>query len=270
MDLSADELEELGRFFEKRFPDADEREQLLAEAGVDDKGTWSATVFAAADAGTLGELAKAAVERRPKDENLAELVTTLGADSVLTVRAMVIAAAALGLIALGAAAWYGVADDKIDAKPEDPRLPKVVAQEPEPEVAPVEVAPEDPPEPAPRAVDTEVEPEAEPALEPEPQPDEPVVPLDGGDGRCSGPAGALVGYWYAGHPFEPVAGDEYELKFGKFVRSEYPHRDNGWRADAEVRCTLLANDRVRISADPILVDGGKYWVPLAVGDLLTP
>ncbi|MCP4809834.1 MAG: hypothetical protein GY913_25450 [Proteobacteria bacterium] len=276
MDLSPEELAELGRFFLKRFPDPEERALLVAEAGVSDADTWEAVVFAAAEVGKLGDLATAAVDRRPKDTNLEDLVRTLGADSVLSPKTMLIAAVALSLIVLGAAGWYGVADDRIDAKPDDPRALKlaepVTAALPI-EPAPVEPAPVEPvvEPPVERAVDPAVEPESVP--EPMPSPpteEEPIVPGDPSAGRCGGPADALVGYWYAGHPFEPTSGDEYTLKFGKFVRAEYPHRDNGWRADAEVRCTLRAGDTIKLSANPILVDGGKYWVPLVAGDLLTP
>jgi hypothetical protein len=34
-----------------------------------------------------------------------------------------------------------------------------------------------------------------------------------------------------------------------------------------MRCSVMAGDRLRISGEPVLVNGEAWWVPLQSGDL---
>ncbi len=55
---------------------------------------------------------------------------------------------------------------------------------------------------------------------------------------------------------------------GVNVRSKYPSRANGFNKRAPVRCILKRGDKVRLTAEPILVPGNHYWVPISHGDLV--
>ncbi|RME23990.1 MAG: hypothetical protein D6798_12320, partial [Deltaproteobacteria bacterium] len=84
---------------------------------------------------------------------------------------------------------------------------------------------------------------------------------------CQGEAGEIVGYWYAGATAPGAAGDTITVPRDVNVRADYPDRHNGYDARAPVRCTLAKGDRITLAADPILVPGDRYWVPLvATGD----
>lgn len=87
-------------------------------------------------------------------------------------------------------------------------------------------------------------------------------------GRCSTPDGGLVGYWYAGEASPGHAGQTIEMSRSVYVRADYPDTHNGYAHDAAVRCSLVEGDTVRLSADPILVPGDRYWVPIHSGDLV--
>ncbi|HJN75803.1 MAG TPA: hypothetical protein QGF58_17875 [Myxococcota bacterium] len=254
MHLDRAELDELVSFFAKRFSDPEERAALLADVGLQD-AEWASAIQAAG--ARLPALAKAAAARRPKDPNLAQLAETLDPPNV-PLRAAIAAGGVLLVIAIGAAAWYGTADEHIEK-----RQPDVPAQAlaPSPEMPEASKSPQvepvvsQPPEVAEDPI--VVEP---PALE------APAIT----DGRCGGTTGTVVGYWYAGFPFDADIGQVYTLKFGKYVRADYPRKANSWSAEEEILCALESGDEIRLSQAPVLVDGGKYWVPLAAGDLLTP
>ena len=274
MQLEQRELSELASFFAKRFGDLASQEGLVAQAGirVDAAEGWPAIIEAAAEQQRLGALAQAALDRRPEDDNLREMAATLP-DERVPMKVMLAAGAVLLALGLGAAAWYGSADEHIEKlHPEDEVLAEQVPQEQPPQEPVAQPLPEPiqeltQPEELEPAIEAEaIEPELA-AVEPAPLAE--LTP-PAADGRCGAPEGELVGYWYAGHPFEPGAGDIYTMKHGKYVRAGYPARENGWDHEQAVRCALRAGDRVRISHEPILVDGGKYWVPLHGGDLLGP
>jgi hypothetical protein len=277
MQLEQRELEELAAFFAKRFGDLAAREELAARAAVEvDAGQgWSAILSAASEQGKMGALAAAAVDRRPDDDNLRELAGTLKDEGVST-RVMAVAAAVLLLLGLGGAAWYGSADNHLEKlHPGDEGLAQQIPPVPA-IVEPVEPVIEDLalPVEAAEAVESTalVEPtvvdDAEVLAVPVDEVPAPAPPATGG--RCAAAEGELVGFWYAGHPFEVGQGEVYTLKHGKYVRAGYPARDNDWDHQQAVRCALQAGDRVRLSHAPVLVDGGKYWVPLHGGDLLGP
>ncbi|MCB9759335.1 MAG: hypothetical protein H6739_05805 [Alphaproteobacteria bacterium] len=259
MRLTPQELSELTAFFERRFP-ASDAARLGRAAGVGG-GTWFEVVQQAHDAGRLGKLARAAAAERPDDPNLAELIETVGARPG---GGRVVAAAAVVLLAL---AGVGVA---LWPKGDPPEPPSVVQDAPAPPAEPATPEVEPPavaavaPEPAATPVATPEPPAA--TLEP-PARSAPAQPGGAVEGRCGGERGALVGYWYAGAPFEAGQGEVYTVRAGANVREDYPRRDNGWNARSKVRCALQAGDRVRLSHAPLLVDGGKYWVPLHAGDL---
>ncbi len=270
MELEQRELDELAVFFAKRFGDPAERDGLVSQAGIQvdaDQG-WPAILEAASRQGCMSALSAAALHRRPDDENLQALAGTLEEPGIST-RVMAVAAVVLLALGAGAAAWYASAHTHLDRlHPADGVLadqipPEAVRPAPTPVVAAVEV---DPVEAVASVEDVETTGPVQ-AFEP---PD-PVVHVEAAlEGRCAASEGELVGYWYAGFPFEAQQGEIYTVLHGKYVRAGYPARDNAWDHQQPVRCALESGDRVRLSHAPVLVDGGKYWVPLHGGDLLRP
>ncbi len=87
-------------------------------------------------------------------------------------------------------------------------------------------------------------------------------------GRCTREDGGLVGYWYAGSTPPGLAGEVVSIDKMVNVRIDYPDRHNDFDSRSHIECLLNAGDRVRLSAAPIAVPGGRYWIPLQTGDLL--
>ena len=79
---------------------------------------------------------------------------------------------------------------------------------------------------------------------------------------CSGPKGELVGYWYAGRTSPGVKGERITVPRDLNVRADYPDRHNDYNRRAKIRCTLGVGQSLVLTADPILVPGDAYWVPL--------
>jgi hypothetical protein len=88
------------------------------------------------------------------------------------------------------------------------------------------------------------------------------------EGRCTVEGGGVVGYWYAGRTAPAAAGELLVMPNSVNVRADYPDKHNGFDARTALRCTLAEGDRIRLTADPIAVPGGAFWVPLHSGDLL--
>jgi hypothetical protein len=276
MQVDAEQLRELAAGLCRRFPRASERAGLLQAAEIDlaemdaaPERAWIQVVEAAHAQRRLAALVGIAAARMPDDALLQAMSKEFNPPID---RRPAYAAAIVGFVVLTGLfmLWFDAAGDKvakrqaatvdlfapIDQGPVAPADPPVDAADPalapveEPDAAPVVEAPdpiEEPADPVPEA------------------PESPTV-----EGRCGGPRGAQIGFWYAGFPFDAQVGDVYTLNGGKHVRSDWPGEHNGWNAQEPVQCGLKAGDQVRITADPVLVDGGKYWVPLHAGDLLTP
>ena len=75
-------------------------------------------------------------------------------------------------------------------------------------------------------------------------------------------SGEIIGYWYAGANPPEVMNGWTTIPHGMNVRLDYPERHNNYNAKASVSCILFANMEVPVLDEPILVAGGKYWVPL--------
>ena len=87
-------------------------------------------------------------------------------------------------------------------------------------------------------------------------------------GRCTIADDGVVGYWYAGEKAPGNAGELVTVDHSVNVRADYPDHHNAYDARASVRCQLAAGDQIRLTAEPILVPGDRYWVPLYNGDLV--
>jgi len=84
---------------------------------------------------------------------------------------------------------------------------------------------------------------------------------------CAGPAGVVQGYAYAGR--DRPQGSTWVLPRSLNVRQDYPRRENGYNARATVTCILRKGARVDLVKEPIAVDGGAWWVPIAAGSIRT-
>ncbi|MEZ4320274.1 MAG: hypothetical protein R3F61_22535 [Myxococcota bacterium] len=87
-------------------------------------------------------------------------------------------------------------------------------------------------------------------------------------GRCTSPDGGLVGYWYAGSTRPGRVGRVVTFDRAVNVRVDYPDTHNDFDTRSHIECVLQPGDHVKLSAAPILVPGGRYWVPLTTGDLV--
>ncbi len=88
------------------------------------------------------------------------------------------------------------------------------------------------------------------------------------EGRCTVEGGGIVGFWYAGTTMPGHKGQTITVENSVRVRADYPDTHNDFDARAPIRCYLAPGDRVRLTADPLLVPGSAYWVPLHSGDLV--
>lgn len=273
MELQPEDLEELADFFAKRFPNAADREALVRSTGLDTVlpseplPAWLVLLATAQQKDRMGVLVQAAAGLRPEDDSLNDVAEAFSEQQKLPLGKAAISLVVLLALALGAWGWFATSEGHInervpatpstvDLKPDKPLLPRPTGTV-TPDPAPALVPPVAPP---PTAL---VEPPAEVPVDDTP----PETDGEWIEGRCGGPAGRLVGYWYAGAPFEPTQGERYQLKNSKNVRADYPRRENSWDAREPVTCVLKQGDTVNLSHAPILVDGGKYWVPLYSGDL---
>ena len=274
MQLQPEDLEELADFFAKRFPNASDREALVRSTGLDTVlpseplPAWLVLLATAQQKDRMGVLIQAAAGLRPEDDSLSDVAEAFSEQKKLPIGKALISLAVLFALGLGAWGWFATSarhinervpgtPNTVDLKPDKPLLPRPAGTP--------SLVPQAPPQPIPEAP-TVIEPQAPPEVFPI---DDTPPETDGAwiEGRCGGPADRLVGYWYAGEPFEPGQGEQYQLKNAKNVRADYPRRENGWNAREPVTCVLKQGDTVTLSWAPVLVDGGKYWVPLHSGDL---
>ena len=86
-------------------------------------------------------------------------------------------------------------------------------------------------------------------------------------GRCGGPEGSRVGYFYANDGIAAVPGETYTMEGDVNVRADYPNKSNQWSVSSPISCVLVKGDQIVLTEPVFEVDGGKYWVPLFAGDL---
>ena len=304
MDLDPHNSADLAAFFAKRFPHAAQRDALASEAHVrfrepptdDPSVAWGGLLTRAQEQAALERLARCAARRMPSDENLQ------GVSAVLNGRAwppagrqsttptwlrQVGVMAALVVLAVGSV-WMVrseeaaelaevrqeapealVAVRPVSGTTETPRLAKSVVVEP-PAATTAAVDGEAPAgSDAPEGVGEDAPPTALSNAENGRSDDDSATPatpaaqLPG----CRGAPGELVGYWYAGATPPGGKGDRITVPRDLNVRADYPDRHNNYDRRAPIRCTLGVGQSLVLTADPIAVPGGAYWVPLhAVGN----
>ncbi len=281
MDLNPRETADLARFIARRHPTRDEVDRIARLAGIalDDtlaggiEAVWSTVVVEARIQGRTRRLAKVLRRQPDPDPGMAELCALLlEVEPVPASTRLLQASAVVGLIALIAAGALALRDAPDAAAPEaavpeaaapEAATPEAAAPEPVLAVATEAPAPVDTPaavgapgtptddaNATPAASDVPAQASALPST---------TTPRRRG---CKGQAGEIVGYWYAGATAPGAAGDTITVPQDVNVRADYPDKHNGYDARTPVRCTLGAGDRITLGADPILVPGDRYWVPL--------
>jgi len=284
MNLSQKELRELARFFAKRYPEPIDRHGLGAAVGivVSDAPNallgWMDVIESAQQRGLLKKLCRVAASRAPEDDNLQEISTLLNGRRHQLLWATAAVAATL-LLGIGVSVIGGIGGSAVANGPHTAGLTaeslvdegsesttfSTQAQQPLPAPAAVVASLEDS---ASTVGMTEVMSPPEAVTPPTPtvesQPDySRLLP----NGRCDTASGELIGYWYAGRDAPGVSGQAITVPMSVNVRNDYPDRHSGFNKRAPIRCVLHKGDQLTLSAEPILVPGDRYWVPIYGGDL---
>ncbi|MEC7946689.1 MAG: effector-associated domain EAD1-containing protein [Myxococcota bacterium] len=290
MRLDTEDLHQLAAFFAKRFPTPSDRRTLAHEAGVrpdrdpmaSPEDAWLALLGNADDQGRTRLLAHAIARRAPADGNLVGVCQVLTGSQTPGIIPMVdrpfvvpaLAASAVALLGLAAYVGVGHRDAATAASVSDVQVAASRAVVAPPAAAPALVAVEDPTpaRPADRPwmagnpldAATGTSADAPPKAKPAQVPPEPAH----FNGRCTVEGGGIVGYWYAGRTAPAAAGETLVMPNSVNVRADYPDKHNRFDARTALRCTLSVGDKVRLTAEPIAVPGGAFWVPLHSGDLI--
>jgi hypothetical protein len=288
MELQPHDLRELAEFFAKRFPRSNDRRLLLDQLRLPHREhegqppiqSWMALLETARDRRALTRLGEVAQRLRPFDENLASMTELLNRSEggrgrgTFQMVGMVMAA----LLAVGStwAAVTGSSEAKNNDEPEAERFsaedmsespPETLAAgTPEAEKEPFQL-------PGWAAILTKIRSGAEAGPAPVPESTQPSTNLPSAtpayhSGRCTIADDGVVGYWYAGENAPGAAGEVVVMDHSVNVRADYPDHHNAYDARSSVRCQLANGDKIRLTADPILVPGDRYWVPLYNGDLI--
>ena len=287
MELQTHDLRELAEFFAKRFPRSNDRRLLVDQLRLPHRETdaappiqsWMSLLEVARDRRALTRLGVAAQRLRPYDENLASMTELLQRSEgglgpgKLQMAGMAMAA----LLAIGStwAAVHSLSTDETNRDSTDEHASAEIEVELD-EVPTLAPAPEtettvhiteslETTEVVAAAVPPPVV-ERTPAIQTKPV----SVEADPANhnGRCTIPDDGVVGYWYAGESAPGAAGEVVVVPHSVNVRADYPDRHNSYDARAAIRCQLASGDRIQLTAEPILVPGDRYWVPLYNGDLI--
>ena len=85
---------------------------------------------------------------------------------------------------------------------------------------------------------------------------------------CDANQDQVIGYWYSGENAAGQQGDLVTIAKTVNVRADYPSHRNDYSARTPVQCVLFEGEQVRLSKEPILVAGERYWIPVTGADLV--
>ena len=287
-ELSHTDKEALWQAFDKRFPIGLSKEFLLKEAHVSKRvrleSRWK-TIFE-----TLQErprdftrLLQTAMDMRPDDANLCEMVELLCPPSPVGWFAAVASVVCLGIvITIGAPIETNSSEnafahveqtnadlaalERFEQATFTKELETITTASPEPVLLPDAGSEEKIGSTARALAETDDTLSAIPA--PVYEAGEYEHPISQSQGlstpkRCNiEGSGEIIGYWYAGANPPEVMNGWTIIPHGMNVRLDYPERHNAYNAKASVSCVLFPNMEVPVLDEPILVAGGKYWVAL--------
>ncbi len=279
-ELSPTDKEALWQAFDKRFPLGLSKEFLLNETGLSKRvrleTSWKDIFTQLEDhPRDFKRLLRTAVEMRPDDSNLVEMVQILCPPAPVGLFATVASVLCIGIVASLAIpsdqpsthnAFAHVEQTQADLAALERFEQASYTQEVTSAI--VEDRQKDEPILLPDAGEEEKRPRTATRLEEssslltrsirEHNPTVIQTPT-----RCSiEGSGERIGYWYAGAEPPEIDNGWTVIPHGTNVRIDYPEKHNGYNAKSPVSCVLFANMRVPVKEDPILVAGDRYWVPL--------
>jgi hypothetical protein len=296
------ELKDLAAACARRFPRPEEQRAMALAAGIggdrtdvgDAQLAWYQLLRAAQEQGKMGGLARALAKAAPGDENLQAMARAVGVISrppaaVTPVMLGLGAGASLALLAVGAlglSLFSGVDSEKRPPQADPATVGSGLASPTPDEPNPDEPAPNGSDGPGPTAVPTPPAAPTDnptsgpagappsPAATPPPTATPPTAtppttavtattpteraPRPG----CKGPAGEVVGYYYAGTASPGSAGDTITLARDARVRADYPRAENHHNAAAREVCVLTRGTRLTLAQAPIDASKGHFWVPV--------
>lgn len=85
---------------------------------------------------------------------------------------------------------------------------------------------------------------------------------------CEANSEHLIGYWYSGDDPAGIQGQTITIAKTVNVRTEYPSFRNDYSPRSPVQCVLFEGEQVKLSLEPILVSGDRYWIPITGKDLI--
>lgn len=318
MELSDRELEQMARFFSKRFPSFEQRVSLASQIGLvgtaqvsgDPYRAWKDLLRLASQAGRLPALTTAAARRRPEDPGLFDLVGSINQGSRarpgwsgLSIPVLAGCAAALVLFGFLLGRFSKDCDEQPSAPAwlEAPQEPIRVESQENPilmeERTPLTGSANAPREPESRAQGTGRARGETPSpggltasnVRKSSAESKPRVIREGdlawlsqissgeeldssvrdgtASGRCGGPGGQLLGWWYSPYRAPTAVGELYTVRGPQNVREGNPTPRNRYKVSGKQRCTLKKGDRVLLRAKPVRIPGYGYWVPFYAGDL---
>ena len=274
--LDETELQQLSRFFARRFSGPAARQPLATAAGLnfeesgDDRTAWLSLLHAAQGRGRMDALATAIVSTAHDDPNLREVCTLLGGSP----RRRLAPLAPLAFVGAGACAAVlavtflgGPENTTTSTAPPELALSGLVSTSTAPQSLPTALPAPTPSSSARATVEPPPPPTVAAIVAPPEQTPPPAPATVGYREGCTAPMGELVGYFYAGA--EPLgwSGQTITMPESANVRADYPDFRNGHNARAPVQCVIQRGQRLRLSADPIAVPGDRYWIPVYGGDL---
>ncbi len=282
-ELSPTDKEALWQAFDKRFPLGLSKEFLLKEARLSKRVRLEASwkdIFTQLQEHPreFNRLLRTAVEMRPDDSNLVEMVEILCPPAPVGWFAAVASVVCMGIVASLAVPSEAPSNHNAFARAEQTQADLAALERFEQDSytqevtsAIVEDIQHDEPILLPDAGEEEKHPGTASQLE-ESAPLSPLLTRSIREhntaviqtpSRCSiEGSGERIGYWYAGAEPPEVDNGWTVIPRGTNVRVDYPEKHNGYNAKSPVSCVLFANMRVPVKEDPILVAGDKYWVPL--------
>ena len=277
MPMHSTDIDRIAKLLAKHLPDFEQRQRLASKAEVastaqiagDVLEAWRDIVHCAQSAGHLEILLESALVEKPGEREIERVLQGLrGVPAPQTSRYVGVAVAIL----LGGALAYGLSDreEPLDRESEATSAAEQIPLENirpvvEPEVVDAgSIVTED-------SVQLEVL--EEEAAASEVTSIESVQATEAGvvgqdvAGRCGGPEGSRVGYFYANDGIAAVPGESYTMEGDVNVRMDYPNKSNQWSVSSPISCVLVKGDQIVLTEPVFEVDGGKYWVPLFAGDL---
>ncbi len=283
-ELTETDQQALWSAFEKRFPLGLSKEFLLREAHLESsiplESSWQ-SIFEGLqhEPRLFTKLLKSAVEMRPDDSNLCEVVEILCPPQKITLFVSASSAVSLGILFSlfvptdeTGNAFEQVDSIEVEYASLEP-IPYIFDEEEEVEIItpvqePILLADGGLEERTTRILPPQlVEPESQPLLQLEnlvlaANDTQPLINQDNND-RCTFEGnGQIIGYWYAGAEPPIVHNGWTTIPHGRNVRLDFPEKHNHYNARTQVQCILIGNTQVPMQDEPILVAGGKYWIPL--------